>query len=230
MRLTIGKPGRIHSSRPRSAPDAVDDPDKPSNSGRKPPRQSRSQALVDAIVEAATRILPDRGLDGTTTNRIAELAGVSIGSLYQYFPNKDSILATLIERDLAAQERIYRAMIEEMRDRPLEDVVEAIVGDATARYLGHPRLVRAVFVHAARLEHVKTILATRSAVGGALAQLIRERRAEVSVADPDGAAFVLINAVMGVYQAWVFTDPAERIATDEVKRHLTRMILGYLRG
>jgi AcrR family transcriptional regulator len=208
----------------------VDDDAKPSTSPRKPARQTRSQALVDAIVEAATRILPDRGLDGTTTNRIAELAGVSVGSLYQYFPNKDSIVATLIERDLAAQERTYTAMIDSMRDRPLADVIEAIVHHATDRYLAHPRLIRAVFVHAVRLRHLETILGTRKSIGAALARLIRERPAEVSVDDPEGATFVLINAVMGVYQTWVFTDPAERMSTAEVNRHLTRMILGYLRG
>ncbi|MCA9583424.1 MAG: TetR/AcrR family transcriptional regulator, partial [Myxococcales bacterium] len=115
------------------------------------PRQSRSRALVDAIVEATTRVLPDRGLDQTTTNQIAEVAGVSIGSLYQYFPNKDAILAHLIEKDLTAQEEAFRKIVEDKRDLSLEGVVAAIVEHATDRYLAHPRLVRAVFVHAPRL-------------------------------------------------------------------------------
>ncbi len=55
---------------------------------RKQPSQARSKATVDAIVEAAARILGDQGWAGFTTNKVAEAAGVSIGSYYQYFPDK----------------------------------------------------------------------------------------------------------------------------------------------
>ena len=59
---------------------------------RKEPRQERSKATVNAVVHAAARILSDHGWAGFTTNRVAEIAGVSIGSLYQYFPDKISIV------------------------------------------------------------------------------------------------------------------------------------------
>jgi len=64
---------------------------------RKTPKQSRSKVVVDAILEATARILVNKGMKNLTTNHIAELAGVSIGSLYQYFANKESIVAELIE-------------------------------------------------------------------------------------------------------------------------------------
>ncbi|WP_454277896.1 TetR/AcrR family transcriptional regulator [Sphingomonas sanguinis] len=63
---------------------------------RKTARQGRSAATVDAIVEAAARILEAAGPSGYTTNAIAQRAGVSVGSLYQYFPNKDAITRALI--------------------------------------------------------------------------------------------------------------------------------------
>ncbi len=66
---------------------------------RKSPTQSRSAETVAVIVEAAARVLEERGFEGFNTNIIAERAGVSIGSLYQYFRNKDSLLASLIERE-----------------------------------------------------------------------------------------------------------------------------------
>jgi len=76
---------------------------------RKLPRQRRSAATVDAILEAAARLLETRGPGGYTTNAIAERAGVSVGSLYQYFPNRDALTAALIDREsvplLAALER-----------------------------------------------------------------------------------------------------------------------------
>lgn len=65
---------------------------------KKRPRQARSQFTFDAIVEAATRVLVARGYAGTTTNHIAEAAGVAIASLYEYFPNKDAIVAQVAEQ------------------------------------------------------------------------------------------------------------------------------------
>lgn len=68
---------------------------------RKTPRQARSSETVRAILEAAARILETKGFDGYNTNAVAELAGVSIGSLYQYFPGKDALTAGLIQREKA---------------------------------------------------------------------------------------------------------------------------------
>lgn len=73
---------------------------------RKQPRQRRSAETVDRILEAAARIFDERGYRATTTNHVAEAAGVSIGSLYQYFPNKDALLVALAEHhidEVAAQ-------------------------------------------------------------------------------------------------------------------------------
>ncbi|TPM37176.1 TetR/AcrR family transcriptional regulator [Mesorhizobium sp. B2-3-4] len=67
---------------------------------RKEPRQARSRATVETILEAGTRILSDEGWAGFTTNRVADLAGVSIGSLYQYFPDKLSLVDAIRRRHL----------------------------------------------------------------------------------------------------------------------------------
>ena len=72
---------------------------------RKRPIQRRSQATVDAILDAAAQVLRKKGYAKTTTNGIAERAGVSIGSLYEYFPNKDAVFATL-------QEKLHRAQLD----------------------------------------------------------------------------------------------------------------------
>ncbi len=69
---------------------------------RRTPTQSRSKTLVNAIIQACQQILEQEGTENLTTNRIAEVAGVNIGSLYQYFPNKEAILANLFTENLAA--------------------------------------------------------------------------------------------------------------------------------
>ena len=74
--------------------------------------QTRSKATVDAVLEAAARVLEERGLAGFNTNAVAERAGVSIGSLYQYFPSKDAILLALMERSLTLFSETLSAAID----------------------------------------------------------------------------------------------------------------------
>src|SRR5271170_1138813 len=71
---------------------------KPLINPRKNASQKRSRATVDALVEATARILVRDGFDKASTNRIAEVAGVSVGSLYQYFPSKEALVAAVIDR------------------------------------------------------------------------------------------------------------------------------------
>lgn len=76
---------------------------------RKKPKQDRARVTVEAIVEATTRILEEDGLAGLSTNRVARVAGVSVGSLYQYFPNKEALVAEVRARFAARfEERILR--------------------------------------------------------------------------------------------------------------------------
>src|SRR4051812_47418236 len=78
---------------------------------RRAPRQERSRSTVAAIFEAASRLLNEAGLETATTNRIAHVAGVSIGSLYQYFPRKEALFAALTQRAMDAdQQRVREAV------------------------------------------------------------------------------------------------------------------------
>src|SRR5215468_399334 len=73
-------------------------PRRPLTNPRKHASQERSRATVDALIEATARILVREGFDHASTNRIAEQAGVSVGSLYQYFPSKEALVAAVIDR------------------------------------------------------------------------------------------------------------------------------------
>lgn len=85
---------------------------------RKKPIQSRSKAVVDAILEAATRILLSKGMNNLTTNHVAELAGVSIGSLYQYFSNKESIVVGLIEYHKESEQKRISIIMNQLEKNP----------------------------------------------------------------------------------------------------------------
>jgi AcrR family transcriptional regulator len=133
---------------------------------RKTPAQSRSAATVDAIVEAAARILETKGLPGYTTNAISQRAGVSVGSLYQYFPGRDAITRSLVLRETSA-------LLADV-DRACGAVhgragIRALIAAAVAHQLKRPALARLIDLEEERLplgaeaEHVEAHV--RAAVG-----------------------------------------------------------------
>src|SRR5271155_2767647 len=113
---------------------------------RKLPRQERSGATVDAILEAAAQVFERRGYAAGTTNRIAERAGISIGSLYQYFPNKDAILVALVRRHLEEATAALQPHLERLdRGARFEDVLPDVVDAMVALHALAPGLHRVLF-------------------------------------------------------------------------------------
>ncbi|ELW92633.1 TetR/AcrR family transcriptional regulator [Acinetobacter baumannii] len=109
---------------------------------RKRPRQVRSEATFEAILGAAARILESLGFAGFNTNAVAELAGVSIGSLYQYFPSKDALIVELIRRERAKlSSRIVEA-IQQHDAADLKEKLKLIISAAVQHQLSRPQLAR----------------------------------------------------------------------------------------
>ncbi|WP_445169691.1 TetR family transcriptional regulator [Mycolicibacterium sp. Dal123E01] len=98
----------------------------PQISSRKQPKQARSAELVATILEAATQVLANEGAQRFTTARVAERAGVSVGSLYQYFPNKAAILFRLQSDEWQQTTEILRTIIEDVRKTPIERLRELV--------------------------------------------------------------------------------------------------------
>lgn len=121
-------------------------------SPRKLPRQERSRFTVDAILEAATDIFVRDGYARTTTNRIAERAGVNIASLYQYFPGKDAILAELRRRHGAAERAAVGDMLTARRGQGVETTLRALISRGVAAHAVAPALHRA-FEHMPALRY-----------------------------------------------------------------------------
>ncbi|MFC4013823.1 TetR/AcrR family transcriptional regulator [Nonomuraea purpurea] len=127
---------------------------------RKHPRQQRSRETVAAILEAAAQLFQRHGYSETTTNKVAERAGVSIGSLYQYFPNKDALLVALAEHYLAeADARISEVFAHAAEQRPEQLPVQCadlrLLLDELVRCVAHlhtdrPGLHRLLFDQAPR--------------------------------------------------------------------------------
>ncbi len=115
---------------------------------RKPPKQARSLETVRVIVEAAARVLEEQGLDGFSTNAVAERAGVSIGSLYQYFPGKEALIGALIVRETS----LLIDDAEAARATPTgAAALSALILAAVAHQLRRPTLARLLDFEEARL-------------------------------------------------------------------------------
>jgi AcrR family transcriptional regulator len=160
---------------------------------RKRPRQKRSAAMVDAILEAAARILEDEGLNRLNTNTIAAKAGVSVGSLYQYFPSKDAILAELIRRDHLALLAELTLAAETWAGATLEQAVRAMVRVGVEHQLGRPALARALDFSESRLVMDQETRATLRAIEAVAirmleAHLPRLSRKEIHLAAADVGA------------------------------------------
>ena len=93
---------------------------------RRPPVQRRARATVDDILEAGSRLLEKRGARALTTNEIARVAGVGIGTLYQYFGSKEEIVLALQERHFAEMGRSFLARMEELADQPLHEMITGL--------------------------------------------------------------------------------------------------------
>jgi AcrR family transcriptional regulator len=115
-------------------------------SPRKHPRQERAKETVAVILEAAAEVFAERGYAGATTNKIAHRAGVSIGSLYQYYPNKDAILTGLRERHLADVEVAVERSMMELADVkvPIDRALDSLLRGLIDLHEMNPKLTRAL--------------------------------------------------------------------------------------
>lgn len=107
---------------------------------RKQPKQKRSRELVDSLVDATARVLAERGLDYVTTNHIAEAAGVSVGSLYQYFPDKESLVEALLERLVNDMMRTFNQTLGDMNpgSMALQDLARTAIAIGLAALRSNP--------------------------------------------------------------------------------------------
>lgn len=203
---------------------------RPLTNPRKHASQQRSRATVDALIEATARILVRDGFEGASTNRIAEKAGVSVGSLYQYFPSKEALVAAVIDRHHQETMRVVRETLAEVAALPMEQAVRKLVAAAVEAHRIDPRLHRVLteqIPRTGRLENVEAFARETYALFKAyLERHGNERRA----VDPELAAFVCVTAIEALthravlHQAKLLSDEAMETLVDEA----TRLVVGYL--
>jgi AcrR family transcriptional regulator len=194
---------------------------------RKKPSQDRSRQTVDTILEATAQILDDDGGKSLTTNLLAQRAGYSIGTLYQYFDNREAIVVVLIERQRETIRREICALLETQAGEPWEETIRAIVRLMHGAFARHrhvdPRLIRALVALALDrglpepTEHVaNSIVAVWQEAGEAGSRRL------------SGAEqFVLTTAIVEVLRAATLRSLA-LLGTVELEDAVVRLVLGFL--
>jgi AcrR family transcriptional regulator len=194
---------------------------------RKTPKQGRARATCDAILEAAAHIIAGQGLAAFNTNAVAKRAGVSIGSLYQYFPNKDALMAALIQRQQEAQLATFQAAAEMVgSEKTLENVVRSLVRAAMLHHRDDDLLASAIDHEEARLP-VDDLLSSYLEKAGAAVEVMLERfQHEIPATMPRTAARTLPALVRAVIDAWANLRPPQ---LEKAEDEAVRAVLGYLR-
>jgi AcrR family transcriptional regulator len=202
-------------------------PGKTRTAPRKTPIQARSKATVDAILAATARLLVKHGFDRTSTNQIAEAAGVSVGSLYQYFPSKESLVAALLRRHQDEMMAGVMSEIERVRDLPLADAVRAMIQLVLRAHAVDPDLHRVLMEQVPRFGRPQKRYEFERAMLAAITAYLDSRRDELGVADVELSAFLVAAAVESVTHGAMLHHP-ERLHDGRLLDELTAMVLGYL--
>lgn len=194
---------------------------------KKMPRQSRSTATFEAIVDAAAHILREDGYGALTTNRAAERAGVSVGSLYQYFPNKEAILAELSRRHELELERGMADVMARADAMSLVDIVTALIEDNARAHCHDPAMHKVLFEETPPIGPDDWRDGFGARAVEMVVTLLERHRAELTVTDLPLAALVVAQSVEAViHGAAMRADP--RLHTGEITAHATRLVINYL--
>jgi AcrR family transcriptional regulator len=169
---------------------------RPLTNPRKQASQERSRATVDALVEATARILVREGFDKASTNRIAEAAGVSIGSLYQYFPNKEALITALIERHAGEIMAIMHRALDDPASRTLADGLKAMIEAGAAAHRLDPALHKILHEQVPRVGRLAKAMDTSRQIAETLERFLRLHADELHPdRDPATAAIVIETAI-----------------------------------
>lgn len=199
----------------------------PSLTPRKQPRQARSLATVSAIFEATIQVLVSDGPRRLTTTRVAERAGVSVGSMYQYFPHKQALFYALNERYLVRlAERIETTCLAQ-HGSVLADMVEALVKTYWVAKTERPEVTRALYQSVAELDNEPLVAAFAKRVDTATENMLLSS-SDGSFTDLATVTLTLLSTVFGTVRS-IFERDLPAAKGDAVCEQLVVVCVAYLK-
>lgn len=197
-------------------------------SSRKKPRQARAKMTVDAIFEATIQLLLANGMQGLTTTRVAERAGVSVGTMYQYFPNKQALIYALNESYLERLAQKIEQTCLEQRSRSCDEMVEALVDTYWAAKAERADVTRALYRSVAEMDNSALIEDFSRRVDAATVAMLSSA-SEPRVPDLEAANLTLVAVIFGAVRNLF----EHNLTAEEIRaalRELKAMCQAYLRA
>lgn len=195
---------------------------------RKQPRQQRSAETRQRILDAAARVFAEYGYAAGTTNRIAEAADLSIGSLYQYFPNKDAILSALTDAHIDAGAALLTDRTADGLPESLDELLRLFVRAAIDNHRDDTRLHRVLFEEAPRSPALLNRLHHTEDGSVRLAQALLDNHPDVTVEDTAFAARMVVATIESLtHRLLACEKPAD---AGQLEDGIVAMLAGYLRG
>jgi AcrR family transcriptional regulator len=199
---------------------------KDSATPRKQPQQDRSKVTVEAILQATAHILTAEGYDKVSTNRVAEVAGVSIGSLYQYFPNKESLIAALAQQHTEEMVALVESNLQNIDDEPIPQVLGRIIAAAIAAHAVNPDLHRVLNEEVPRSDRLRNLADQK--VAGMLRTYLEYHADQLHPQNLDLTVFILARTVEALTHTAVLEYPEFLATSGELEQEITAMLAKYL--
>ncbi|GAA2261111.1 TetR/AcrR family transcriptional regulator [Actinomadura luteofluorescens] len=201
----------------------------PGLSPRRTPSQDRSRRTVERILEAATRVLSERGYDGASTNRIAKAAGVGNGSLYQYFPNKDAIVIAVLDRFADRLADRLGEEIEATMRLPWQEAGRALLDVQIRLFEENADLLRIVVEQVPRLGPFDKLAALQRQLTDLVRVYLLLNRAEFrDDLDIDATLWVITETAGLLSIKYVLDRPP--IPHERMVDELAALVIGHIRG
>src|SRR5215813_1497884 len=195
-------------------------------SDRRRPMQRRARQTVDAVLDAVVRLLKRRGVGAVTTNRIAEVAGVSIGSVYQYFPDKQAIFVALHQRHIDQIDRMVETTLIKHATSSLDDLMRAMIEGMIDAHSADPELFQLLATEVPHRAEGTRDFAVR--LHGAFRLALSSRAHELQKGrDLDQLVFVVTHMVESLSHGALFRRPP-RLSLTAAKTEVVRAVVAYL--
>lgn len=193
---------------------------------RKAPIQRRSTVTIEALHLAAIQVLTRDGLSRCTTTRIAERAGISVGSLYQYYPNRDALLAAVVKRHLDAIAHALERSAHEHRGRPVAEMASGLTRAFLAAKLSNPQQSKALYAVAGERGGPELVAGSQARMVGAIAAMLATAP-DATFDEPAIAAAIVLSSLVGPVRALIEGHVPEGFAAG-LEGQLVRLLTAYL--
>jgi AcrR family transcriptional regulator len=197
------------------------------NAARKGPQQQRSKVTVAAILDATVRVLEQEGSDASTTSRIAEVAGVSVGTLYQYFANRDAILDALQDREFDRASEMMSRILARGAYHTDREVARAVVEGLLDLHSAAPAMHRLLIVKGLSVTPTERVQAFDMRIIAVIRSFLNFATVRIRRPNVDAAAFVIYQAVRATMLACLLERPAGLDSVTLVDE-ITDLVLRYL--